>query len=95
MRALLLLALALLAGCPSSAVPGLALKAQAAKYGLNTRANCSAPEELVRAADLALVLVAREADRMGLIAYSELARKLDGRVMGCLLEQPEPCSYAG
>jgi hypothetical protein len=93
-RALLLCAL--LAGCTSSALPGLMPIGAESKYGvLQSAQDCTDAPLLRGAADRMLPLVADELDRAGLVDYAHLVKRLrelhHGRLWICLLAKPEPC----
>lgn len=90
MRPLVLLAL-LCAGCPSTAGRGLTPIWQQRVHALGTSQPCLADPEVVRVADLALVLLAREAVAAG-FDYEATARAVErARVGVCLIQRPEPC----
>jgi hypothetical protein len=91
-----LLLCALLAGCTSSALPGLTPIGAESRYGvLQSAQDCGEAPLLRGAADRMLPLVADELDRAGLVGYAHLVARLRdlhlGRLWICLLPQPEPC----
>lgn len=86
----LLLASLLLSGCATTERRGLTLISQQQRHTLHTRAGCASDPEVIRAADMALVLVVREAAAAGLVGYDIAPDRLRGLSV-CLVEEPEPC----
>lgn len=92
--AAIIFALAMLAaGCQTTAARGLTAIFQQRQFTQNTRQVCSSDPTVLAVADLALVLLVREAVRAGVVpSYEEAARRLGGRqIAACLVEEPEPC----
>jgi len=95
-RAGLLILALLVAGCSTTARHGLTPAWQQTKYTLNTVQACSADPEVIRFADLLVVLYTHEATRAGLVTYEQAARALDKPRPGfCVVQRPEPCKVAG
>jgi len=82
-----------LSACRPSTSEGLTPIAGEEKYSvLQTVQDCNNGDLLVRNADLGLVLIAREAQREGLIDYSSWAEYLkDHWIWMCMIDQPEEC----
>jgi hypothetical protein len=86
----------LLAGCTSSAIPGLTPIGAESRYGvLQTEQRCSNAPLLRGAADRMLPLIVDELDRAKLVEYAHLVDRLrdlhQSRLWICLLPKPEPC----
>ena len=89
----LLLALVLLAACPSTAlhstvIPGLALQRE---FTQNTKQICGNAPELLSCAEKQSLYLFDQAVLRGLAKSPEVARKKWGHPMLCLIERREPC----
>lgn len=92
----LILAALLLPACGTTARRGLTPVSQQQVHTLNTQQPCLSEPEVLPLADLAIVLLAREAAAAGLITYeraAELAASPPPLV--CLVATPEPCKVMG
>jgi hypothetical protein len=98
MRYHLLVAAAMLFGCPS---PGLHVGLTGVKsqqgYAYNTEQPCIHAAETTRIADRVLVLSLHELTKAGYVkSYHDAAKKVrNGTVNVCLIEKPEKCSSGG
>jgi hypothetical protein len=88
----LLVAMLVLAGCPSTAGRGLTPFWQQRAFTMNTTQICIPDAELLFKVDLALVVLVKAAVAEGLAPSYEAASKLVDRRPGfCVIQKPEAC----